>query len=134
MGARRGRKEREGGGRLHDSNAGLLQLACLPAQGALISQGRDGCVRLWAAGQHGALDRPQPLAEIRTESFNFCRCAVWAPAGGAPQPAQQPKHGSAAEEASTEAAAAAGVGCLRDVRIACAAHDPADVAVWRPAV
>ncbi|GLC48321.1 hypothetical protein PLESTB_000083400 [Pleodorina starrii] len=109
--------------RLHDANAGILQLACLPAHGILVSQGRDGCVKLWAVGRTGALDRSQPLCETRTESFNFCRCAIWAPGAAAP-PAVP------GASASTSPAAEGG---LRGLLVACAASDPTDVAVWRPA-
>ncbi|KXZ54585.1 hypothetical protein GPECTOR_4g650 [Gonium pectorale] len=85
---------------LHDTNAGVLQLSCLPVQGALV--------------------RPQPLHEIHAGTFNFCRCAVWPPPGG----------GGGAPAGGTAPAAPAER--LRDMRIACAGSDPADVVVWRP--
>ncbi|KAG2485662.1 hypothetical protein HYH03_015634 [Edaphochlamys debaryana] len=103
--------------RLHDANAGVMHLACLPGQGLVASQGRDGCVRLWALEEGGMLRSAAPLAEVRTESFNFCRCAVWAP-GAAGAGAAAPSAGPA--------------GGVRDVWVACAAHEASDVGVWRP--
>ncbi|KAG2435047.1 hypothetical protein HYH02_012044 [Chlamydomonas schloesseri] len=110
-------------GRLHDTNAGVLHLACLPSYGALVSQGRDGCVKVWALDQTGVPDRPEPLHEAATGSFNFCRFAVWAP-GSAPQQAAEVAAGAAAPTSQQQ---------LRGVYLASAAHDPSEVAVWRPA-
>ncbi|GIL52866.1 hypothetical protein Vafri_8637 [Volvox africanus] len=124
--------------RLHDANSGILHLACLPEYGILLSQGRDGCVKLWAAGRTCALDRPTPLQEIRTGSFNFCRCAVWAPALASPRgtPGPQPLDSRPAAPAAAGTAHPLGAGPAgdpRDLLLACAGHDPADVNVWRPA-
>ncbi|KAJ1625899.1 quinon protein alcohol dehydrogenase-like superfamily [Pavlovales sp. CCMP2436] len=50
------------------------------ASGEVLSQGRNGCVRLWEAG----LEQREPSLELRTGCFNFCRLAAHAPEGEPP--------------------------------------------------
>ncbi|KAK9821195.1 hypothetical protein WJX74_008738 [Apatococcus lobatus] len=65
--------------RLHSAQAGILQLHVLQHRPAmaykLLSQGRDGLLKLWLLGPDGALaEAPQQV--ISAGSFNFCRASV----------------------------------------------------------
>ena len=59
---------------LHLAEGGILGVTPL-AGDRLLTQGRDGWLRVWAAGPDGTLS-PTPTLQVQTESHGFCVAAV----------------------------------------------------------
>lgn len=68
--------------RVHNPAAGVIGIDASQSLGnKIISQGRDGTVKVWKLAE-GSLSR-QPVMTIQTEAYNFCKLSICRPASDA---------------------------------------------------